>query len=345
MDKETPMALDEKVKPKLDLLQMVVKRSRMSWYWFTAALTMALLVLFILAAVLDGATGRFSQWEFWREFMAGPVIIVYIFLIFPYMRRLGEKATEAFRQLLFHEEDIHDSEKSIPDRRWEWATFSAGAIFWILIVRPWDWEWGTDGPWLYLYILISASLLFGLLGWLIYYAIVESRYLNRLSRQELKLDIFETSALIPVARASLGTTFAFIGGISLSLIFQTVDSLLSWQNITIYAVLVLATLLIFFFSIWNTHRTMTMTKHNELILVQTRLEEAIRRLRESTVYETADDISGLHAAVAAWGTYENRVREAREWPFNALILRRLAASVLVPGIVYLIKVLVGTRLF
>jgi hypothetical protein len=339
------MAPDYKEESRLNLLQAVVKSSRLPWYWFTASYSLTLLLLLIIATFLDGMTDRFSQWDFWREYVAGPVIIVYIFLIFPYMRRLGEKAIEAFRQLLSREEDTPDGEEFVPNRRWEWATFSIGAIFWILIVRPWDWEWGTNGTWLYLYILISASLLFGLLGWLIYYAIVESRYLNRLSHQELKLDIFETSALIPVARASLGTTFAFIGGISLSLIFQTVDSLLSWQNITIYAVLVLATLLIFFFSIWNTHRTMAMTKHNELTLVQTQLAEAIRRLRESTVYETADDVSGLHAAVAAWDAYENRVREAREWPFNALILRRLAASVLLPSLVYLIKVLVGTRLF
>lgn len=340
------MGTSKEIETKSDLLQMIVKRSRLPWYWFTVAFTATLLLFLIAATVLDGMTGRFSHWDFWREFIAGPVIIAYILLIFPYMRHLGEKAVAAFRQLQ-GDGGASSGYKTtlIPPRRREWAAFAVGAIFWILIVRPWEWEWGTNGPWLYVYTLISATLLFGLLGWLIYYAIAESRYLHLLSHQKLKLDIFDTSALLPVARSSLGTSFAFIGGISISLIFQTVDSLLAWQNITIYAVLVLATLLIFFFSMWNTHRTMAKTKHNELSLVKTRLEGAIHKLKDSTIHESNDDNGSLHSAVAAWGIYESRVREAREWPFNADILRRLAASILVPGLVYLIKVLVGTRLF
>ena len=340
------MVPDYKEKSRMNLIQAIVKSSRLPWYWFTTLFTLTLLLLLIITTVLDGMTARFSQWDFWREFVAGPFIIAYIFLIFPYMHHLSEKAADAFRQLQPHESTQTDREKATISRRdWEWVALAIGALFWILITRPWDWQWGGDGLWLYLYTLISASLLFGLLGWLIYYAIVESRHINRLSRQELKLDIFDNSAMIPIARSSLGTSFAFIGGISISLIFQTVDSLLTWQNITIYVVLVFATLLIFFFSLWSTHRIMAVTKHKELTIVRTQLEEAIRKLRDSTVNQSIEDASSLHSAVAAWGTYENRVREASEWPFNANILRRLAASVLVPGLVYLVKVLVGTRFF
>lgn len=330
----------------MNLLRAVVASSRLPWYWFTALITLTLLLLLIITTVLDGMTAEFSHWDFWREFVAGPVLIAYIFLIFPYMQHLSEKTADAFWQLQPHEDTQTEHEKaSVSNRGREWVALAAGALFWILITRPWDWKWGVDGLWLYLYTLISASLLFGLLGWLIYYAIIESRHIHRLSRQELKLDIFDTSALIPIARSSLGTSFAFIGGISISLIFQTVDSLITWQNITIYAVLVFATLLIFFFSLWSTHRIMAMIKYNELIIVKSQLEEAIRKLRDSTVHKSIEDSSSLHSAVAAWGTYESRVRETSEWPFNANILRRLAASVLVPVLVYLVKVLVGTRFF
>ncbi|HEY97905.1 MAG TPA: hypothetical protein G4O16_06970 [Dehalococcoidia bacterium] len=340
------MVPDRNEKSRLNLLRAVVNRSRLPWYLFTALLTVTLLVLLIITTVLDGMTAEFSRWDFWREYVAGPVLIAYIFLIFPYMQHLSEKTTDAFRQLQPHEGTQPDREKaSIPHRGREWVALAIGALFWILITRPWDWRWVDEGLWLYLYTLISASLLFGLLGWLIYYAIIESHHIHRLSRQELKLDIFDTSALIPIARSSLGTSFAFIGGISISLIFQTVDSLLTWQNITIYAVLVFATLLIFFFSLWSTHRIMAMTKNNELSIASSQLEEAIRKLRDSTIHKSIEDSSSLHSAVAAWGTYESRVRETSEWPFNANILRRLAASVLVPVLVYLIKVLVGTRFF
>lgn len=329
-----------------NLLQALVKLSRLSWYWFAFLLALILVLFLVLAAFLDGLTDEFGHWEFWRQNIGAPVIVAYIFVIYPYMWRLGRNAMDAFRQL--QPTDNAGNTHAVirtPRRLWEWVSIIAGVLFWVLVQQAWYWEWGVDGWWLYLYALVSFSLLFGLLGWLIYVSIIESRNLNRLSRQKLNLDIFNTSALIPVARASLSTSFAFLGGISLSLIFQTVDSLLTWPNITIYAVLVVATLLIFFFSMWSTHRTMAMTKNNELSLARRELEKAIRRLRESSVDEKPGELSDLHSAVAAWGTYERHVREAREWPFNAFILRRLAASTLVPALVYLLKVFLGIRLF
>ena len=262
-----------------NLLQTLIKRSHLSSYWFAALLALVLVLFLILSAFLDNSIERLGHWEFWRQFIGSPVIIAYIFMIYPYMWRLSKNAADAFRRLQITDDNENDNFViTVSKRHWEWTAIVIGAAFWILIQVPWSWEWGVDGWWLYLYGLISFSILFGLLGWLIYYSVAESRHLHSLSRRKLKLDIFDTSALIPVARSSLGTSFAFIGGISLSLIFQTVDSLLVWSNITIYAILVLATLLIFFFSIWSTHRTMATTKHNELALVREHLEKAVRRL-------------------------------------------------------------------
>jgi hypothetical protein len=295
---------------------------------------------------LDGFLEDLKSWEFWRQYIGAPVIVAYILVIYPYMWRLGKNAEDAFRHLQFPDNpDINSTVVYKPKKRLEWASITAGILFWMLLQGAWEWDWGVDGWWLYLYALVSFSLLFGMLGWLIYVSIVESRNLNRLSRLKLNLDIFNTSALIPVARASLSTSLAFLGGISLSLVFQTVDSLLIWSNITIYAILIIATLLIFFFSIWSTHRTMTATKNNELLLAQRELEKAIRRLRESSKDDKTEKLIYLHSAVAAWGAYERCVREAQGWPFNAAILRRLAASALVPAIVYLLKVFLGSRLF
>jgi hypothetical protein len=328
------------------LLQIIVKRSHMSSHRLALLLTIFLVSFLILSAFLDGLLEDLASWEFWRQYIGAPVIVAYILLIYPYMWRLSRNAANTFERLQFPgNPEINSTIVHAPKRRWEWASITAGVLFWVLLQRAWDWDWGVDGWWLYLYVLVSFSLLFGMLGWLIYVSIVESRNLNLLSRQKLNLDIFNTSALIPVARASLSTSFAFLGGISLSLIFQTVDSLLVWSNITIYAVLIIATLLIFFFSIWSTHRTMAATKNNELSLAKSELEKAIRRLRESSEDEKTEGLSDMHSAVAAWGTYERHVREAREWPFNAAILRRLAASTLVPAIVYLLKVFLGIRLF
>jgi hypothetical protein len=338
------MVKDEYIESKLNLLQTIIKDSRLPWHWFTIVLIFSLLLLLIIAAMLDRATGDMRQWDFWRQFLGAPVLIGYIFLIIPYMMRLDSKAKETFQQIFFQQNSYPDDAGYIPRRRWEWVAFIAGAAFWILLQQPWSWDWIGERLWLNLYALVTYAILFGLLGWLIYYSFTGSRYMNRLSRRKLNIDIFNTHTLTPVARASLGTSFAFIGGISLSLIFQTVDSLLTWQNIVIYAILVIATLVIFFLSMWSTHRTMATSKNAELVLVRQQLNEGIRKLKESVSDDSIVNTNELNSAVAAWGIYERRVQEAQEWPFNANILRRLAASTLLPAIVYGVKVLVGTRL-
>ena len=345
IDESTRRVMKNRIESS-NLLQALVKRSRMSSYWLAVLLTLVLVLFLLLTAFLDGQMDSLGGWEFWRQFIGAPVIVAYIFMIYPYMLRLSRNAAETFRRLQLSDNPENTAPVShTPKRRWEWVSIAVGVLFWILVQQAWDWEWGVDGWWLYIYALVSFSLLFGLLAWLIYVSLVESRNLNRLSRRKLDLDIFNTSALIPVARASLSTSFAFLGGISISLIFQTVDSLLVWSNIAIYAVLVAATLLIFFFSMWSTHRTMALIKHDELAMARRELEKAIRRLKESSLTEQSPASSDLHTAVAAWGTYERHVREAREWPFNATILRRLAASTLIPALVYLLKVFLGIRLF
>jgi hypothetical protein len=262
------------------------------------------------------------------------------------MSRLSRNAVDSIRQLQISDNSTIDNIPAYTVRRSrEWAAFIAGMVIWVLLLSPWNWEREGDGLWLYSYTIISFSLLFGLLGWLIYGSIAESRYLNRLSRRKLDLDVFNTAAMIPVGRASLGTSFAFLGGISISLIFQTVDSLQAWSTIVIYIILIVATLLIFFLSIWSVHRIMAVTRNNELSLARQELEKAIRRLRDASIEEQPTVPGELHSAVAAWGTYERHIREVRVWPFNADILRRLAASALVPAAVYLLKVFLGVRIF
>lgn len=52
----------------------------------------------------------------------------------------------------------------------------------------------------------------------------------------------------------------------------------------------------------------------------------------------------IYSAVVTWGIYEKQVQEIIEWPYNAGIIRRLAVTILSPGIIYLIKILFGSRL-
>jgi hypothetical protein len=318
----------------LPLLEELIKRSRLPWHWATVIIAIVLLIFLILVIYLDGAFPNISEWDFWRKFLGPPVIIIYVLMIYPFMQRLWEGAVQAFQLILPIEEGEITTIVPIPSRRWEWAVVCLGIAFWLGLERPWLWV----DQWLDVYASVTTLLMFVLLSWLIYNGLSGTRRINALSRQHHNIDIFDTG-LVHVARYSMGITFAFIGGISLSLIFQSIESLLAWQSITIYSILVCVTILLFFLSMWSTHNVMTGVKKRELDLAQTHLEEATRELREAAMHGRQEQMDRLYSAVAAWGIYERRIREAPEWPYNASILRRLFVSVLIPGIVYLIKIL------
>jgi hypothetical protein len=327
------------------LLGTIMKQFRLPWYWATAVVTAVLLLFLILATFLDGVLPSLSQWAFWRQLLNSPVMITYILAVYPFIWRLWEGAVQSFQPLLPLEEGSFNKRilVYVPNRRWEWAAVIAGAVFWLSLEQPWSWTWGVDALWLYVYILISSSLSFGLLALIIYTSLARARQLTQLSRQNIEMNLFDPK-LIPVGFSSLGVSLAFIGGTSLSLVFQTRESLQTWSSITIYATLVLAILLIFFLSMWSTHTAMTKAKNHELALVRQHLATASRKLRKRMSQSELNDESEFSSTIAAWVSYERRIREAPSWPFNAGIIRRLLASTVAPTVVYLIKIISGLGL-
>jgi hypothetical protein len=137
---------------------------------------------------------------------------------------------------------------------------------------------------------------------------------------------------------SLVNSLAFVGGISISLVFQTQESLREWTSVVIYSVLMLATIIIFYISMWSIHRIMARVKRYELELAQQYMVDMSRKLKEKITKGQLEDMEELSSAVAGGAAYERRVKEAQEWPFDAGIIRRLFASVLAPVSVYIIKV-------
>jgi hypothetical protein len=329
-----------------NLFQALMRLSRLPWYGTTAVFATVLILLLVLAAYLDGDFGQLSSWGFWRGLLDSPVLIIYILVVYPFMWRLWQRAVHAFPPLM----PIGDSaskrpmEVPVPNRRREWTALFIGAAFVLLLSQPWSWGLSSGEIWRQVYEIVTFALLFGLLAWLVYIGLSQTRYIARLSRQELRLDIFEPGVLAPIAHWSLGTSLAFIGGISLSLVFQTRQSLMMWQSITIYAVLLGATVLLFFMSLWSTHKAMARAKKLELELAQKHLTAAYRELKERVTQDRMEGVEKLYTTLTAWSTYERQSKEASTWPFNASIIRRLAVSGLLPGLVYLIRFLFGSRL-
>lgn len=192
--------------------------------------------------------------------------------------------------------------------------------------------------------LVTSIIMFGLLGLLVYGGLSSTLRLAQLNRQHLKIDIFDTGLLIPVARWSLSVSLAFVGGISLSVVFQPLENLREIQNIIIYSILICVTVLLFFTSMWSTHNAMASAKKQELALVRENLGHARRILRQQVKENITSERDKLYSAIAVWGIYERQVREAPAWPFNAGILGRLIISALAPAIIYIIKIFCGLGL-
>jgi hypothetical protein len=321
------------------ILEMLVKKTHLDWYAATGIIALLFLLGLFLTALAEETPINQLGWNFWRIGLQGPAIIIYILIIYPILNRMGDKAIESIIPLLDIDKKEFDELQSkyySPKRLGEWISLSAGAIFILVLSQPWKgkFEFNT------LFLFIIEIIMFSLLALLIYYGFNNTRYITQINKN-LKLDIFNVEALAPIARWSLSVSLAFIGGIMISIIFQNVDNLMQWQVIVIYVILVASTVVIFFISLWSTHMAIVNVKRRELAVVDTRLSEACRKLTQQVTNNINESDSVLHLEVAAWGLYERRIRETREWPYNAAIIGRLLLSIASPGIVYVIKLLTG----
>lgn len=329
------------------ILVVLMKQTRLPWYRATALAAAILLALLILVTFINGNIHYFLELSFWRSLLDGPVMITYILVVYPFMWRLYKQAVEAFRSISPMEENNFNrivAQITKPNRQWELAFLFIGAVFALLLNVPWNTSISSD-IWLKIYELILSMLLFGLLGWLIYDTVVGTMRIARLSHQDLKLDMFDTGLLAPVAVWSLGISLAWVGGISLSLVFQTWESIKQWQTILIYSILVSATVLVFFLSMWSTHKAMVKIKKRELSLAWNNLAIASRELKSRTAQNQKEGMEELSYAITAWAAQHKLVQEISTWPFDASIIRRLAVSILAPITVFLIKIIpnIGIR--
>lgn len=327
-----------------NLLGGLMKRFRLPWHWATASVALVLLLLFLVATYLDGGRSDFLTWGFLQKPVVALMQLSYILIWYPFIWRLRERAIEVYRPLVNLDDDAFDrlaARVSVPRRRWEWVAVLSGLVVALVIGQPWDLSWESGGLWTSVYMVIYSATYNGLLYWLIYDTLASSLQHTRLSRQPLKLDILETNRLDPVARWGLGISLVFVGGISLSLINQTWEDLLTWTALYAYSMLILVTLLIFFLSMWPAHQAIATIKHRELALAQKHLIEASRELKERAAKGPLERAEGLFSTISMWESYQRLVKAVPTWPFNADIVRKLLASTVVPMFVYFIKILAG----
>ena len=321
------------------LPEVILKKVRLPWSAFTGIFAFFLIIILVIVALADGTSIKQLDWSFWRVGLQGPAILIYILAIYPVLKRVGNKAIESVLPLTAL--DKNEVEKLIsryywPRRSGELISILLGVAAVILLSQPWRGTL-TNIDW---YLYATEIILFSMLALLIYYSLRNTRFFTKINKN-INVDIFDIEALAPIARWSLSISLAFIGGIIISIIFQNVENLKHWQTIVIYAILVGTAVVVFFVSMWSTHRAIAKIKNNEFSIVRKQYIDACRKLKQNINGDKQENNAGLHYEVAAWGLYERRIREVKEWPINAGIVGRLVLSIVSPGVVYLIKVLSG----
>ena len=180
------------------LVEAAIRQSRLRRLWTIIIIAGVLILLLIILATIDGALTTLLEWNELRYTLFFIFFIIYVLIVYPFMMRSREKAVLAFKPLLSFEDDAFNrmaADISRPSRRWEWtAVFLGIAIFLIGIFQPWTLDWTSGYFWLTVYFVFTVTIVYGLLGWLIYDTLIGIIRISRLSPV-----VEQLSALCPAA--------------------------------------------------------------------------------------------------------------------------------------------------
>ncbi len=299
---------------------------------FIVVLGIALVVLLALAAYAQGASWPRVGAILWLLGL-DPAILLYILAVHPFMYRGSERAMRSLEALAAHADAEAGGRAKPPSRGGEWVAMLVGALVGLALAYRVP---GAEG-WLRLYAEATSALTFALLATVIYGSVMRSRHLAARSRAGLELNVFDGHLLTPFARWGQNLSLVFVGGISLSLLFQSSESLRSIEGVLVYGSLVVVALTLFFMSMWTIHVALAKAQDKELVRVHHDLAAAREALMRQRTCGSEAVVQEAYFRVVILGVYEQQVLHAQTWPFNPTILRRVFASAAAPLGVYLVK--------
>lgn len=305
------------------------------YFTFVAILAIVLVLLLALAAFAEDEK-KLTVTSALGLLGLDPAIIVYVLVVHPFMHRRWDHAMRSLEALAHHVEEAGQP-KAHNRRRAEWYAMLLGALFGLAVARRIP---GVEG-WLRLYSETTSVLMFALLAASILGSFARSRHLAARLHAGVELNVFDGHLLTPFAQWGQSLSLVFVGGISLSLLFQSYQTLRSVESVIVYGTLVIVALTLFFMSMWTIHVALTKAQTKELVKV--RREQAVAR--EALVHHRAVDSAGAvqdaYLPTVVLGLYERQVLEAPTWPFNPAIVGRVFASAVAPLGVYVLKLAFG----
>ena len=304
------------------------------YLWFVVVLALVLMLLLALAAYAHGASGQHVRAAVWLLGL-NPVMIVYILLVHPLMHRRWQRAMDSLHALA--PDAVGAGQPNPVSHRDEWIAMLLGLIVGLLVARNVP---GAEG-WLRLYSEATSALLFALLAAAIYGSLARARHLAAHSSAGLELNVFDGHLLTPFAQWGQSLSLVFVGGISLSLLFQSYESLRSSEGVLIYGSLVIVALTLFFMSIRTIPVALAKAQRKELARVRRDLAAAREALRREPTGDSDGTVEDRYLPVVLCGIYEKQVLDAPTWPFNPTIVGRVFASAVAPLSVYVLKLAFG----
>jgi hypothetical protein len=296
--------------------------------WVILVTSLALLLLPFGLAYADDAIQEMLP--NWRIVLLSPVIVLYIWLVAPYLDRVGADVIHSIQSIVdLDEENFKEivRKASYINPRHEMLFFAGGII--LGLVTAYGSGFGETSPLLRVYLFVMNALMYGLLSWTIFVSVASTRVNAALHRLPLKVDLFDQAPFQAVGRQSLLLALVFIGGISISIFFTLQVQDLSSPEVWLYNLpMILVTLLIFFLSMRPTHRVLAAEKKRQLEPVRRHIQRLCRELVHSL--DQNHDSAMLPAEINALVLYEQRLQNVRSWPYNTAMLRALFFSVLVP---------------
>ena len=299
---------------------------------FVVVLALALALLLALAAYAQGVSPIGVGSGLWMLSL-DPVMLVYILALHPLMHRRWVRAMHSLQALA---PQAGAARRARPGRAGEWLAMLLGAIAGLAVARRVP---GVEG-WLRLYGEATSALMFALLAAAVYSSVARSRHLAAYSRG-LELNVFDGHLLTPFARWGQSLSLVFVGGISLSLVFQSYESLRSVEGVIIYGCMVVVAMTLFFMSMWTIHVALAKAQDKELATVRRDLAATREALLHQRAAGTAGAAPDAYLPVVVLGLYEQQVLDASTWPFNPTIVGRVFASAVAPLGVYLLKLAFG----
>lgn len=320
-------------------IERLTERTRLSSNRYILIVGLVLMILPVIILWLEGDWDDVFNQRYWRGIFVQPVIIIYILILIQIFTRMDVNVIKGLRSIVQLDEAEIDQlvDKTKLGRRNGLLAFIIGAVIGLLLTSPW--EVFKSFSWLGIYLTIPNFLMFGLLGWVIYTSVANTRLPNELYRQPLAIDIFDLTPFEPIGKQSLAISLAFVGGITISLLFSDISTgIFTFQFWAVYIIIILAAALIFFMNMYPTHRILSGAKKQELDAVEGHLVATYRELKQLK----AENKDAQTAAVDlnAWKISQELLGEAKTWPYSIETLRKLSLAVLIPGGTALIRLMI-----